>query len=245
MWEILRDPVSLVAIGIVTVVVAIAVPVVVFVWGRRRKELSYEIVTRTPVASVAEGVDSRLQMVFDGAAVRDVQLVVIRIVNSGNVPITRDDYERPVRIVFRRPARLLTAEQLSSDPESLGGWGGFSYNAEGAKLHPMLFNGGDSITLQLLVAGLQGEMEIDGRVVGVRHIKEMKPRRDALTWRELLIPAGVGIGISSLGGILVEKYAAGGMSEWMMSGLALPTIVCPATAISGALLVWAMMRLRL
>jgi len=40
-------------------------------------------------------------------------------------------------------------------------------------LNPILMNGGDSITLKMLVSKLNGDLKVDGRIVGVKEIKEL------------------------------------------------------------------------
>lgn len=173
MGEIIRDPLWQ-FVGVVLAAAAIAVAVAVYLLQRRRKALSYEVISQTPLVKLENHRESALQILYDGQPAEDVHMIVVRVVNSGNTPIAGDDYERPVTWSFGPHARLLTAEVLSSDPESLGRMGGVTYGSETAQLRSMLFNSGDSITLKFLVADFQGDIVVDGRIEGVRRIERQE-----------------------------------------------------------------------
>src|ERR1019366_1622938 len=88
---ILRDPM----VRTILAIVAICVTVSLFLAGRRKKRLSY-LLSDTLVLGVHEAVTpSRVQILFDGALVTEVHLVLITVNNWGNEAIRVDDFERP------------------------------------------------------------------------------------------------------------------------------------------------------
>jgi hypothetical protein len=95
------------------------------------------------------------------------------------VPIVSADYERPVSLSFGEGAQILTAEVAETDPDSIQTSVNIGKSVTGASsivLEPVLLNGGDSITLKLLVSQL-GEIGVNGRIVGVKDIRKLAARR--------------------------------------------------------------------
>ena len=165
--------------------VAIIVTIVLYRTQRRRKALSYEIISRTPLLSIGDEIKGKLQILFDGKPVQDIHLIVLKIINSGNVPIVSTNYERPVNLSFGENSWILTAEVSETDPEDLRA----TVNIENAKvaLEPVLLNGGDSITLKLLVSQL-GEINVDGRIVGVKDIRGLAAEGTGNWLRSFVVP---------------------------------------------------------
>src|SRR5437899_789086 len=141
----LSDPFWQSIIGIVAVITAI----VIYLLQRKRKALSCEVVERTPLLTREEEIGSELQVMFKGMAVQDVYLMAIKILNSGNTPITSSDYERQVSIGFGKDSKILSAQISNCSPESLQP--AIHYEDERLSLVPILLNSGDSINIKALV----------------------------------------------------------------------------------------------
>ena len=179
--EILRDQIWQ-FVGAAFGLVAIIVSIVLWWTQRRRKALSFDIISRTPLLSVEDKVKGKLQILFDGEPVQDVHLATVIIINSGNIPITSADYERPVNLSFGEEAQILTAEVTETNPDSLQA--SVDIEATRVVLKPVLLNGGDSITLKLLVSRLGG-ISVDGRIVGVKDIRT--PAAQIAAYKRLLV----------------------------------------------------------
>jgi len=156
---ILRDPM----VRTILAVVAICITVVLFLIKRRRKRLSY-MLSDTRVLGVHEAAvsPSRVTILFDGAAVTDVRLVVITVNNSGNEPIRADDFERPLRFRWAEPARILTAEVVEVNPETLQPTVNTGVNE--IVLEPLLLNPGDWFRIKTLTNQV-GKLSVEARVV--------------------------------------------------------------------------------
>lgn len=175
MQEIMSNPVwqfiVLAALALATVVVT-----TLLLWMQhRRKALSYEIISRTPLLSVEEEVKGKLQILFDGKSVQDVYLVVVRIINTGNVSIESADYEDPVNLSFGENCLILTTDISKTNFKSLRA----STNIEKTKvvLAPVLLNKGDSITIKMLISHFDNEIEVDGHIAGVKSIRKLVDER--------------------------------------------------------------------
>lgn len=139
---------------------------------RRKKALTYDILSLTPLATVNDNLEGRLQILFDGRSVSNVQLALIRFTNSGNVPVSSDDYERPISIQVDDNARILSAGVTKTVPKSINPT--IKFDKTCVTIAPVLLNKGDSITIKLLVANFEGNISVIGRVVGIDDIKELK-----------------------------------------------------------------------
>ncbi|MGO9481167.1 MAG: hypothetical protein ACLP05_05240 [Candidatus Kryptoniota bacterium] len=176
MSEIIRDP-AWQFVGVLLGLAAIIVSLLVVRWQRQRKSLSYDIPVSTQLLDVKEAVRSKLEILYEGKPVQDVHLLLVRIVNTGNLPILPNDYERPIRLEVGGKAQLLSCEVYDTSPKSLR----VSPIIEGnnVNLPAIMLNGGDAIVLKLIVSNPSGGLQVDGRIVGVREITEFKEGQSA------------------------------------------------------------------
>jgi len=158
-----------VVVGIVTAVVAIWI----FRKQRTRKELSYQIISDAPIASVNKGLESRVTILLDGKPVKDARQVVLKIHNTGNIAVKRDDYDEPIGCLFEG-SEIIGSDILSTDPEDL--INSIDKNTfiritrDSAKLERFLLNPNQSITLTFLLDKVYSKLKvgvliIDGKIV--------------------------------------------------------------------------------
>jgi hypothetical protein len=196
MPEFLRDPFWQ-FVGAVFTLVALAVTVLLYFLKRRRKVLSYEIISRTSLMSVKEEVKGRVQILFDGTPVSDAHMIIMKVTNTGNVPIVPSDYLRPVKFSLGETVQILSAEVMETNPDNIEA--SVKVDAEAVVLTPVLLNGGDSITLKILLAQFEGEIDVDGRIVGVKHIQTA--RENSLPFVVVVIGA-----VMTIGGMLLATF---------------------------------------
>jgi hypothetical protein len=223
MLEILRDQIWQ-FVGATFGFVAIIVSTVLYWTQRRRKALSYDIIVSSPLVSAVDEIKGRLEIYFDGKPVQDIHLVGVKIINSGNVPIVSADYERPVSLSFGREAEILSAKALEPNPDSLQA--SVDIEATRVVLKPVLLNGGDSITLTSLVSGLS-EISVDGRIVGVKDMRELAGVRGLNPFMSLLLLLLYGaFGLTGLGGLIIGFGTTNDLGGTLIvSGLCLLFIV--------------------
>lgn len=169
MFDVLRDPLWQ-FIGVIFAVLAIFITLVLYRRQRSRKALSYEIVSRTPLLSIREEVKKKLQILFNGNPVQQVHLILVKIINSGNIPILETDFERPIRLIFGHEAQILTTEVVQTRPHSLHV--SVKIEDKNVMILPTLLNQGDEIELKMLVSKFNA-IEVDGRIVGVKNIEKV------------------------------------------------------------------------
>ena len=181
MGDVLSDPIwqSLgVIVGIIAVAVSVTIGVITISLSRRRKALSYEILAMAPLVTLDRDIRERVQILFDGQLVHDVKLALIRLTNSGNIPIKTGDFERAVTLSFNPEAKILTAAATETSPQDLD----ISLHVEPAKVTVKsgLLNPRDSITVKILATDVRDSFSVSGRIVGIGTIKKQKPEGSRL-----------------------------------------------------------------
>jgi hypothetical protein len=117
---------------------------------QHRKELSYQILTDSPLVSSTERQElhRRLQILLDGRPTWDISVILLAVTNSGTSTIGVEDYAGPVEFDFGIAVEVLTAAIIKTAPNK------FTATAApaGTKalLHPVLLNPGDSVILKVL-----------------------------------------------------------------------------------------------
>jgi hypothetical protein len=177
MPEFLRDQ-SWQSIGALVGLVAIIVTVALYLLQRRRKSISYEVVSLTPLLSVKEEVRDRVQISFDGKKVSDAHMLIVKVRNSGNVPVLPSDYERSIQFGFGGQTQVMSAEMVETNPSGIDA--DVSVLSNSVTLRPVLLNAGDAITVRVLLAQYDGSFDVTGRIVGVREIGKTRIRPPTL-----------------------------------------------------------------
>src|SRR5688572_11946711 len=106
-------------VGAVLALLAVVIPISIYLKQRRRKTLSYIVLSSTDLLSVQEEIKGQIKILFNDDPVESVRLYVIKLVNSGNTSITKDDYEHPVSIEFGKNAKVLSYEVTDKVPDNL------------------------------------------------------------------------------------------------------------------------------
>ncbi len=169
MLELLRDP-AWQFVGALIAFVALAATFLVYWLQRQRKAISYEVVSRNQLLTVREELEGRLQVLYEGQPARDICLLLLKLVNTGNVAVTTADYERPVSFSTGPSSKILSAVVTEVEPENLS----VDIVIEDSRVtvKPVLLNSKDSITFKLLVSDFSGSVVADGRVVGVKTVAQ-------------------------------------------------------------------------
>jgi len=184
---------------------AIVVPAVQWRLGRRRKELSYRVVSAEPLVSVheADELRDRLVVTLDGQPAQglDVRAVVVRVWNSGNEPINDTDFRTPGFLTYGKDTDVLTDGEIREQPTHANASAPRDPN-EPARLllQPVLLNRGQFITIRALIRGY-GQFAMEGRIVGgvVKENKRGNTRNPvALAIVSLLVGVALPFGVNVL-----------------------------------------------
>lgn len=198
MDKLLSDPDRMnTIIALITLVVGLVIGIITIQVANRRKELKYSIISLAPLVSLHEDIQSKVQVLFDGKMVRDVQMVLIEIYNSGNLPILANEYDTPLRIIVDKDAKILATSIIRTEPKGIK-IPPPEFNDTRVKFTPFLLNGGDRIRVKMLVTQLNNPPHLTGRIVGVSEIKQV-----TLSELQLSLPQAVQILIFCLAFVLI------------------------------------------
>jgi hypothetical protein len=159
-------------VGAALTFVAIPTSIFLFYRQRQRKSLAYQILTSTPVLTVGEEIRGKLAVSYENTPVKNVQLLLLKIANLGNLPITRTDFEQTLSIRFGPAAKILSHEIVESAPRDLSPK--ISLQSNELILEPLLLNPNDHVTVKCLVSEHDGEVTVSGRIIGVARIIQAK-----------------------------------------------------------------------
>ncbi len=169
--DILGSPVWTV---LATVFAAIAIGVSVWLSrrDRTRKDVSRSIsVTElVSVHSAADDAKGRIKIYFDEEQIDQVHLVEAKFENTGNVPVTADDFDQPIMVELGEEASPLTVDVTDTTPADLRAEAG-AYKT-GAVLAPLLLNPGDGLTLKILARNLRVIPECHYRIIGIAEMTD-------------------------------------------------------------------------
>jgi hypothetical protein len=164
------DPLGIV-IGVLGVLAAIVVPIIVSRLERRKKSLAYEILANTSLISIRDEIKDELQILFRGKPAESLHLILVKIINNGNVPIVPTDHIRPLSLSLGGMAEIHAVEVIESHPEKLEA--SVQVNENEIVLEPLLLNNGDWITLKVLATGLTDTPHVSARIIGVQSVRRV------------------------------------------------------------------------
>jgi hypothetical protein len=168
---------ALQTIGIILALIGVIVSIGLYAVGRRRKELRYRIISATPLLSSNEQAGDKLQILFNKKPVRDVHVIVMETMNSGNVPIRPLDFERPLSFHFGDHAQVLLAEVVRTKPLTLKPE--LKNGKSSITLAPTLLNGGDCIRIKVLVSQFENQIIPDCRIEGISQVLPLRESQRA------------------------------------------------------------------
>lgn len=192
----LRDPIWQ-SIGVILALVAIFVTVLIALFQRSRKSLSSSIMSTSPLYTLHPESKERLRVLFDGKEIKNANLVLIRIMNSGNAPILPTDYEKPISIDFSKNVTVLSSELIESIPKKLS-LAPINRNTA-VEIPPILLNPNEGFTLKILIDNFDNSIQIVSRIAGVRHIPIRKEGK-----KEFFVTAMTGFALSFFGQFLYD-----------------------------------------
>ena len=185
-----------------TLPISIIVSGIFFRLQRQRSALSWKIISNTPLVRINSEVKGNLQVLFNGNPVKDIQLIIIKIINTGNVSIKSGDYERPLNLNFDENAQILAAEVIETNPNNIE----VSANIEEREvfISPTLLNKGDSFTIKILVNQFNNQILIDGRIVGVKEIQKIVEKDITTDLKFLIIGILIGMIAAVISSIIIK-----------------------------------------
>jgi hypothetical protein len=214
--EILSSPIWQ-FVGVVLAVLAIAISVFLYFKQRQFKSLSYAIVSITPLLSVHDEVRRRVKILYDEQPIQDVHLALIELFNSGKLPIASSDYEHPVTFDFGKNVKILSSEIIRTSPSTLPA--AISTQAEKVVFNSILLNPEDSITIKVLLSEFKEQINVSGRIQGVKEIRRTVPLDAVASFRQNVKISLMVWGMLFLIGLSLTIFGTSGITAFGWGGM--------------------------
>ena len=198
-----------------TLVGALAV-FLVYLWERKPKRLDYIVTTNARVVAYQpHPMRDHLKVSFKGQELKEPRIVIVRVKNTGRVPVEHTDYKQPITVRLSKAVPLdgFIAKESS---KGLISEVGLSLEGKEVLLVPELMNTKEWFDVQIVCDGQPGEIQVSCRFTG-----QTRPMRDAAPNSPLpgyvamigfICFIGGLIGTSADGGVAFERISVGGLA---------------------------------
>lgn len=155
-------------VGALLALLAILVSIGVYYAQKQRKRITVETLARVPLIAIGkEGIEG-LAITFNGQPLERATVVLIRVTNTGNMPILSADFEAPLSFEFSADSKILSATVVSSEPPRIPIT--VTISGETATLSPHLLNPNDNLTCRILLPASESKFVSLARIAGVKAI---------------------------------------------------------------------------
>lgn len=202
-------------IGVLIAILSLVVTTIFYYKSRHKKSLSYEILSESPLISVDAQIKGKLQISLNDKPVGNLHMILIRFINDGNLPISANDYERPVSIEFVDTSNIISAEFVNANPDNLVTT--LTVGNGSVSIKPVLMNSGDSFTVKILVSEYNGEFGVDTRILGVKNLKVARKQGRSPFW----IYGGIltTLAVASLVVLLTLNFFSQKQKQFVLAGI--------------------------
>ena len=107
-------------IAALCLVTSVLVPIAIHLRERSKKEISYRVIDDVPLLNIKEEVKENFEVRYNGIPVKDATFLLVRVWNSGNVPIEEADFIDPIKLNFGKDATVIFSS-IGSNPDNILG----------------------------------------------------------------------------------------------------------------------------
>jgi hypothetical protein len=157
--------------------IAIVVTVVFYFLQRKRKEISFRILYQIDLLSRNEQLENKVKILYEGVEVTNIQILTIKVVNSGNIPIVKSDFDTPLKLELNGKVRILGLERISANPPYLEV--SYETNHNYLLVEPLLLNSRDWLIFKLIAEGRVTSIKASGRIKDIHTIKNWEDKKSA------------------------------------------------------------------
>lgn len=140
------------------------------------KQITYEIVSSTPVLSIGHNVKGKVQSFYKNKLISSIHQIIIKIKNTGEMPITLADYalNEPIKLDFG--INILEAEVTESQPNSIKTKANttLQINTTSVTLSPLFLGKQESFVLQVLLEEPNDQFINETRFIDVTQLTKTK-----------------------------------------------------------------------
>lgn len=159
-------------IGVIVSILALVITIFIYLFQKRKKEISYEVISNNALLTTREKLAGKLKVLYDEHEVENVRFLIIKLCNTGNIGVPSEDYERPIKFILSNNSRILSAEIILQKPTTLKCE--LSILENEIELKPVLLNAKDYLVLKIILSeGDSNKIKVDARIKDVQEIKNL------------------------------------------------------------------------
>jgi hypothetical protein len=157
---------------VLTTIISIAavVPAWLVINFNNKKALSYDIQSISPLITEDQALNRGIKILFDNKEVTKPYVSVIKLINTGGIPIEKIDYDGPIIFETGQNTRLLSVSIIDKLPLSITT--NTVQNGNTLQLMPTLLNPEDSIYIKLITGDNKPKFNVRGRISGIKELTQ-------------------------------------------------------------------------
>jgi len=159
-------------VGLFGIVIPIIVSLIIYYRQKNKKEIAYSVLS-LPLLNIREEIKDKVKILFKERPARDTHLVVLKVWNSGNVPILPTEFVDPITFNFGDNIEVLDVSVLEAKPEVIKNKIKFELSSNKLILKPILLNKDYSITIKLLIDRFDNKVNAEAMIAGIAHLQRM------------------------------------------------------------------------
>lgn len=158
-------------ISTVLAVLALLVPIIIFLFSTSKKAFDFEIRSRMEITEDSISVDG-LKITINEEVVENIYVYAVKISNSGSEPILKGDFEKPLSIYVSEDSSIYSAKKKRTYPENLS----LDFKVKNNRLIilPMLLNPSDEYEIDLYSSSSEYP-KVDARIAGISRVNSTCP----------------------------------------------------------------------
>ena len=197
---------SVVEVIILRYFIPVAVAATVyFLFTRAKKSLTLNLISKSTLLYSSSVIKGSLSILYNGVEIKNLSILKYSLKNTGNQPVSSDDYEEKISIAFPNKHTVFSVDNIYKSNSSLNPVLFIEDNT--VKIKPLLLNRGDEISFQIVVSDMtELDAVIGYRIKGITKIKAENP----LLFETLYTKAVAPILILSFIGVIGAHYISDG-----------------------------------
>ncbi len=146
-------------------VAGVLIPVWLWRADLNSRSVRVDLISQTSLQPDTKGATPGLSVVLDGTPLLAPHLTVFRLTNDGSRPIQASDFEGPIELLAKEPAKLVRVSVTSVLPTGLTPR--LLTTGNTSSLQPLLLNPGDAITIAAISSEAPPQFVARARIAGV------------------------------------------------------------------------------
>ena len=158
-------------LGSIAVIVAIIVPITLYILSKRKKKLICILFPSLSLVDVRTEVKDKIEIYYNKNLVENLSMTKVKIRNNGNLPIRKEDIVKPLEFDFGEILSVIGYSVIDTEPRGITA--NLEPNTENNLIRCSfdLLNPSDELSLQFVCLGENKELpNVTARIEGIKQV---------------------------------------------------------------------------